>query len=382
MTKQPAIYLDYAAATPVDPAVLRAMQPYFANKFYNPSATYSAAREVREVLAAARSTVAHWLGARSSEIIFTAGGTEANNLAIHGVMRQFPEANIVVSAVEHESVLRPAGRYDCREVAVKPDGRLDLDDLRRKIDADTVLVSTMYANNEIGTIQPVREIAKVITEIRARRRTASAAKPLYLHTDACQAANYLDLHVARLGVDLMTINGGKIYGPKQSGALYVKAGLTLLPLVEGGGQERGLRSGTENVAAIAGLPAALELAQTGRHEEARRLQALQLQLFQLLKEGIPGVVINGSRRYRLPNNVHITIPGQDNERLLIRLDEAGIMAAAGSACSASHETPSQVLRALGLSDDDARASLRFTLGRGTTAQAVQSTAKTLARLSS
>jgi cysteine desulfurase len=378
MAKQPIIYLDYAAATPVDSKVLQAMQPYFADNFYNPSATYSAARAVQQALAAARSGVAHWLGARSSEIIFTAGGTEANNLAIYGVMRRFPEANLVVSAIEHESVLRPARWYDCREVAVKPDGRLDLDDLRRKIDAKTVLVSIMYANNEIGTIQPIREAAKIIAEIRKRR--GPDGLPLYLHTDACQAANYLDLHVARLGVDLMTVNGGKIYGPKQSGALYAKAGLSLQPLVEGGGQERGLRSGTENMAAIAGLAAALELAQAGRHEEAKRLQALQLEFCQSLEREIPEIVINGSCRYRLPNNIHITIAGRDNERLLIQLDEAGIMAAAGSACSASHETPSQVLRALGLSDDDARASLRFTMGRGTTSQAIHSTVKALARL--
>ena len=382
MTKQLAIYLDYAAATPVDPKVAQAMQPYVTDNFYNPSATYSAARAVQKVLAASRSAVAHWLGARSSEIIFTAGGTEANNLAIHGVMRQFPGANIVVSAIEHDSVLRPARSYDCREVAVKPDGRLDLDDLRHKIDADTVLVSVMYANNEIGTVQPIREIAKIIAEECSRRRkTAAPSKPLYLHTDACQAANYLDLHVARLGVSLMTINGGKIYGPKQSGALYVKAGLKLRPLVEGGGQERGLRSGTENMPAIVGLAAALGLAQTNRHQEARRLQALQLKFFELLEQAIPQAVINGSRRYRLPNNVHITIPGQDNERLLIQLDEVGIMAAAGSACSASQEMSSHVLRALGFSDNNAQASLRFTMGRPTNAAAIQAVVKTLARLS-
>jgi cysteine desulfurase len=378
MTKQAMIYLDSAAATPLDPSVLRTMQPYLADNFYNPSATYNAAREIQKTLVAARSAVAHWLGARSSEIIFTAGGTEANNLAIHGIMRQFPAGNIVVSAIEHESVLKPAQGYDCRIAGVQADGRLDLDDLRRKIDDNTVLVSLMYANNEIGTIQPIREAAKIIAE--ARQQRSAPGKPLYLHTDACQAANYLDLHVARLGIDLMTINGGKIYGPKQSGALYVKAGLTLQPLIEGGGQERGLRSGTENVAAIIGLAAALELVQTSRHEEARRLQTLQLEFFKLIGETIPGAVINGSHRYRLPNNVHLTLPGLDNERLLIQLDEAGIMAAAGSACSASRETPSQVLRALGLSDTDAQASLRFTMGRQTAAADIQTTVKTLARL--
>jgi cysteine desulfurase len=369
MAKRPAIYLDYAAATPLDPAVLKAMQPYLADNFYNPSATYSAALEVKKAVGEARSKVAHWLGARPSEIIFTAGGTEANNLAIHGVMREFPVGNIVVSALEHESVLVPAREYDCREAAVRPDGRLDLDDLLQKIDDKTVLVSIMYANNEIGTVQPIREVAKLVAE--ARRQRGVKGLPLYLHTDACQAANYLDLHVAGLGIDLMTINGGKIYGPKQSGVLYVKAGLKLKPLISGGGQERGLRSGTENVASIIGLATALDLAQSKRHVEAKRLQELQRLFFKLLEEQVPTAQINGSRKYRSPNNLHLTIPGQDNERLLIQLDEAGIMAAAGSACSASNQEPSHVLRALGLSDTEAQASLRLTMGRSTTEEEIK-----------
>lgn len=369
--KRPAIYLDYAAATPADAAVLRAIRPFFSEEFYNPSATYDAAREVQKALAAARAGVAHWLGARPAEIIFTAGGTEANNLAVHGVMRQFPEGNIVVSAIEHESVLEPASAYDCRRVAVQPDGRLDFDDLRRKIDAKTVLVSIMYANNEIGTVQPIREIARLVKETRRRRGAKSL--PLYFHTDACQAANYLDLHVARLGVDLLSLNGGKIYGPKQSGALYIKAGVKLLPLVQGGGQERGLRSGTENAAGIVGLATALELVQSSRQPEIKRLQSLQQHFFKLVGQKTPRAIINGSQKYRLPNNIHLTIPGQDNERLLIRLDEAGIMAAAGSACSASNEEPSHVLRAIGLSDAEARASLRFTMGRPTTPGMIERT---------
>jgi cysteine desulfurase len=356
------IYLDHAAATPVDPVVLAAMQPYFSEQFYNPSANYLPAKQARRALDEARAAVAHWLGARPSEVVFTAGGTEANNLAIHGVMRQFPKSNVVVSAIEHESVLVPARQYDCRVVKVQPDGRIDLDDLASKIDDQTVLVSMMYANNEVGTIQPVREISKVIAAKRQGR-----SRPLYFHSDAAQAGNYLDLHVARLGVDMMTINGGKIYGPKQSGALYLKAGLQLNPLISGGGQERGLRSGTENVGAAVGLAAALQLVQSDRHQEARRLQALQAQFFQSLEASIPEALINGSRRQRLPNNLHITLPGHDNERLLILLEEQGILAAAGSACSASKELPSHVIKALGMDDDSARASLRLTMGRSTTA---------------
>jgi len=370
MSDQP-IYFDYAAATPLDEHVLQAMQPYFSASFYNPSATYASASGVRKALDSARSNIAHWLGARSSEIIFTAGGTEANNLAIHGVMRQFPGGNIVVSAIEHESVLLPARNYDCREIAVQPDGQLDLDDLKRKIDDKTVLVSIMYANNEIGTVQSLRQISQILTEIRSSRQPAAVNRPLLFHTDACQAANYLDLHVARLGVDLLTLNGGKIYGPKQSGSLYVKAGTQLLPLIEGGGQERGLRSGTENVAAAVGLATALNSAQANRRDETNRLQTLQRQCFDGLHKDVPQARVNGSLKKRLPNNLHLTLDGYDNERLLVQLDERGILAAAGSACSASNEEPSHVLRALGLTDQEAQASLRFTMGRQTSTEDVQ-----------
>ncbi len=371
--------MDYAAATPLDPQVLKAMQPYWADIFYNPSATYSAGLDARKTLETARSKIAHWLGARNPEIIYTAGGTEANNLAIHGVMRELPKANTVISAIEHESVLAPAGQYECRVAAVQPDGRIDLDDLRAKIDDKTALVSIGYANNEIGTVQPIREIARLIESIRKDRRR-NGKLPLYFHTDACQASNYLDLHVARLGVDLMTINGSKIYGPKQSGALYVKSGVKLEPLIFGGGQERGLRSGTENVAGAVGMAAALELAQQMRRDETARLQKLQKQFIEQLQGTIPYAVINGSLKYRLPNNVHVTVPGQDNERLLIQLDEAGILAAAGSACSASNEEPSHVLKAIGLGDTDARASLRFTMGRPTSSDMIDHTVQVLSEL--
>lgn len=371
------IYLDHAAATPVDPAVVKAMTPFFSEEFYNPSATYAAGRSAHDAMEAARTETAHWLGARPAEIVFTAGGTEANNLAIRGVMERFPESNIIVAATEHDSVLGPAGLYDHREVAVRADGRVDLDALKRKIDDRTVLVSVAYANNEIGTVQPIREIGRIIDEARAGRK---ADLPLYFHTDACQAANYLDLHVSRLGVDLMSLNGGKIYGPKQSGALYVKGGTVLEPVVLGGGQEHGLRSGTENVAAAAGFSMALKLAQNARREETTRLQLLQKRFIKALEASIPGVMINGPSKSRLPNNVHVTIPGYDNERLLIQLDEAGIMAAAGSACSADSGEPSHVLRAIGLSDDDARASLRFSMGRSTTEAMIDKTVETLARL--
>ncbi|MBC7707632.1 cysteine desulfurase [Polaromonas sp.] len=377
-----AIYLDYAAATPLDERVLAAMQPYLTTDFYNPSATYSGARQTRGTLEQARTQVAACLGARPSEIVFTAGGTEANNLALHGVMRRFPEATLLLSAVEHSAVLAPAAEYNYGLVQVSADGRLDLDDLANQLTDDVVLVSCMYANNEIGTIQPVRDIGRLLETIRKDRLRVGNKTPLYFHVDACQAANYLDIQVARLGADLVSLNGSKIYGPKQTGVLYVKGGTQLTPLISGGGQERGLRSGTENLAGIVGFATALQIATEQRHDEGERLQELQKYWYKQLALKVPTAVINGSLAHRLPNNIHLTIPGIDNERLLMQLDEAGIMAAAGSACSASSQKPSTVLAALGLDDAAARSSLRLTMGRGTTEAEIDTTLDALQRFTS
>lgn len=371
------IYLDYAAATPIDPQVLQLMQPYFSDDFFNPSASYTQAIKIKRAVDEARAKVAYWLGAKPNEIIFTAGATEANNLAIHGIMSAYPKGNIVVSNIEHESILALAGQYDCRVAKVLPDGRLDLNDLRHQIDRRTVLVSVMQANNEIGVIQPIHDIAQIVKRERAQR---SAEWPIYLHTDASQAANYLDLHVARLGADLMSLNGGKIYGPKQSGVLFIKTGINLKPLVWGGGQERNLRSGTESVSNIIGLAYALDTAQAMRQEESQRLQLLSQHFMNRLAEVLPDATINGSLKYRLPNNVHVTLPGQDNERLLIQLNRLGILAAAGSACSASNEEPSHVLKAIGQADEAARSSIRFSLGRGTTEKDLDKVVDSLSKL--
>lgn len=377
---RPLIYLDHAAATPLDPQVAAAMQPYLSDQFYNPSALYQAARDTHKVLENARAQCARVLGARPSEIIFTAGGTESDNLAVSGIMRRYPEANLITSSIEHDAVLQAAARFEHRLAPVAADGTIDIEALLELLDDRTVLVSVMYANNEIGTIQPTSRLSQSLQAVRDARRAAGNRLPLYLHTDACQAAGYLDLQVSRLGVDLLTLNGGKLYGPKQSGLLYVRGGIELEPLVYGGGQERGLRSGTENVAACVGLAAALEAAQATRHDETKRLQALQQHFMKRVTTELPQVIIQGSKKQRLPNNVHLTIPGTDNERLLIQLDEAGILAAAGSACSASSETPSHVLRAIGLSDAEARASLRFSLGRSTTQEQIDRTVDTLVDL--
>ncbi len=374
------IYLDHAAATPVDPRVMAVMQPYFSEDFYNPSAIYLAAKKVKKDIEASRAKVAAWMGARPSEITFTAGGTEANNLAIKGVMSQFLAANIVISEIEHESVLKPAQQHKYKVVGVKQDGLIDLDKLEASIDSKTVLVSVMLANNEIGTIQPIRKIGQLLEKLRQERLTKGNKTPLYFHTDACQAANYIDLHANRLGVDLMTINGGKIYGPKQSGALFIRTGTNLKPQILGGGQESGVRSGTENVAGIIGLSKALDLVQKNHHVETVRLQKLQQLFFELINKQMPPAQIVGSVKNRLPNNVHITIAGQDNERLIMELDERGVLCAAGSACSASNEDPSHVLKAIGLSDEEAQSSLRFTMGQSTTESDVKQTVKTLAGL--
>lgn len=374
------VYLDYAAATPLDKTVKAAMEPYWSDNFFNPSATYLPARDVKNSLDTARRDVAECLGARSSEIIFTAGGTEANNIAIRGVMGAWPDGQIVVSAIEHESVLLPAEAYRAKIAPVDNQGRLQPDELLKLVDDNTVLVSVMYANNEVGTVQPIREIARQLTEIKNDRRRREIKLPLYLHTDAAQAGNYLDLHVARLGVDMMTLNGGKLYGPKQSGVLFVDSAVVLQPITSGGGQERGLRSGTENVAACIGFAAALRAAVKARDSEVRRLQSLQQYILAELAVKLPQVQVNGSVKKRLPNNVHITIPGTDNERVLLQLEAAGILAAAGSACSASNDEPSHVLRAMGLTETEARSSLRFSMGRQTSRKDVETTVRVLTQL--
>ncbi len=374
------LYFDHAAATPLDPVVLEVMLPYFSENFYNPSAMYSSAQSIAKDIAAARAVVGNLLGAHPSEVIFTAGGTEANNLAIRGVMERYPGKNMIISAIEHDSILEPARLYDNQELPVHADGRIDTESVRSAINDDTVLVSIQYANNEIGTVQPIADIGQIIKEIKSARRESGNETPLFFHTDACQVPLYLDVHVSRLGVDLLTLNGGKMYGPKQSGMLYVARGVVLLPLILGGGQERNIRSGTENVAAMIGFAKALEMAQISRKIEGQRLSELRDYCMTELAKQIPTLEITGSKKYRLPNNVHVTIQNVDNERLLFELDESGIMAAAGSACSASSDEPSHVLAALGCSVEMARSSLRFTFGRATDKAAIDTLVESLAKL--
>ena len=357
------IYLDYAAATPMDDVVYDAMKPYLHDKFYNPSALYLASKAVRADLEAARSTVSRIIGARPGEVIFTAGATESINLAIKGLMDLFPQANMVTSAIEHDAVNKTAEKYDHKTARVSKDGIIDLGNLESLIDDTTVLISVMYANNEIGTIQPIKQIAEIVKKIRLIRQKNGSDLPLYLHTDAAQAANYLDINVAGLGVDMMSLNGGKIYGPKQSGILYIRAGMRLSPQITGGGQEMGLRSGTENVAGCIGFAKALEITVKKSKAESKRLMEMRDYLIKNL-ENIEGIRISGSKKHRLPNNINAVFDGCDNERLVMELDEKGIQCAVGSACHASSGELSSVLKAIGLDDKDVMSSVRFSLGRG------------------
>lgn len=373
------IYLDYAAATPLDPRVQLAMEPYLTHDFYNPSSPYLAARQVKRDLEEARGRVAYWLGGRLSEVFFTAGATESINIAIHGVMRAFPGSNAVTIGTEHDAVLRSIEQYDHRIAPVPLSGSVDPAKLNTLIDEKTVLLSIAYANNELGTIQHIPHIAQLARQIRAERQKSGHSLPLYFHTDASQVAGYLDLHASRLGVDLMTLNGAKIYGPKQTGLLYVKAGTKLKSPLNGGGQEGGIRSGTENVAGAIGLATALEIVQADKKEALPKYMALRDELQRRIVEALPGTVVNGNLKRRLPNSLHLSWAGVDGERLVMQLDEQGVMAATGSACAANKQTASHVLVACNMDDQLLQGSLRLTVGAPTTSQDVAKAAEVIIR---
>lgn len=379
MATQKPIYVDYAAATPLLPDALEAMWPFFSEQFYNPSSSYQAAKQVKRAIEDVRTRVAHWIGSKPAEVIFTAGATESINLAINGVMRTYPDARVAVSAIEHEAVLATAKQYSHTIIPVTPDGLVHVADLKQYIDDQTVLISIGYANNEIGTIQPLKNIAQVLQEVRQLRRLKNNPLPLFLHTDASQAACYLDLHASRLGVDLLTLNGGKMYGPKQTGILFVKAGLRLAPQVAGGGQEMGLRSGTENVAGAVGLATALDVVQSQRKEAVVKVGVMRDQLQHSIMEALPHTVVNGNQKKRLPNILNLAWPGVDGERLIMQLDQAGIMASTGSACAANKQTASHVLQALGLDNATIQGSLRLSFGVNTTPEELKKLLNALVR---
>ena len=363
------IYMDHAATTPLDPRALEAMQSFFAETSANPSSFHTPGLRAKEAVAAARQSIAKILNAREDEVLFTSGGTESNNLALIGIIRAYAEKgrHVITSTIEHPAVLEPLRflakkkEIELTEIAVGRDGIVNPDDVATALRPDTILVSIMYANNEIGTIQSIADIGR---EVLKWRKAQSLPFP-YFHTDACQAAGVLDLDIEKLHVDLMTLNGGKIYGPKGIGMLYVRRALKLEPLVRGGGQEKGFRSGTENVPGIIGLATALEFAQAGKDTENARLTLLRDRLVTgLLK--IPKSRLNGHPTNRLPNNANISFLDIEGEAAVLYLDAEGVYVSTGSACASLSLDPSHVILATGLSYEAAHGSLRFTLGRDTT----------------
>lgn len=427
------IYLDYAATTPVDSLVVKAMAPYWSKSFGNPSSLHKQGREARVAVETSRKSVADVIEAKSSEIIFTAGGTESCNLAIFGIARMNTDfktdehrlaPHIITSAIEHHAVLKPIEAlkgegYKVTVLDVNEDGLINIKDLQKVIRPETILVSIMYANNEIGTVEPIAEIGKLLARNNAERLKRGMTRILF-HTDACQAAGSLDINVHRLGVDLMSVNGSKIYGPKQTGFLFVKSGiqpvrsqtqnvsagaqsrqtsngLSLKPLIYGGGQEKDLRSGTENVPGIVGLAKALEIVQKVGGSESRRVGKLQQYFISKLLM-IPGVRLNGpnpchceeakalsGRRgnllnstskiasgalamtdnSRLINNINISIKGVEGEALMLYLDSYRIAVSTGSACTTGQTESSHVLLAIGRSEKEAKSSIRLSLGKYT-----------------
>jgi cysteine desulfurase len=361
------VYLDHAATTALDPRVCEAMLPYLGQACGNPSSFHSIGKQAKDAVDAARERIAKLLGARADEILFTSGGTESDNLAILGFARANKEKgrHLVTTTIEHQAVLEAMLHLEKKEgfevtyVSVDRDGLVDPEAIERAIRPDTILVSVMAANNEIGTIEPIAEIGNKI-----QKKRGANLYPVF-HTDACQASGVFDLNIQKLHVDLLTLNGSKIYGPKGAGVLYAKRGLKLQPLQFGGAQERGLRPGTENVAGIVGLAKAFEIAQACREDEAARLIPLRDKLIKGILQ-ISKTRLNGHRIERLPNNVNVSILDIEGEALLLYLDAQGVYASTGSACTSASLDPSHVILALGLPYEVAHGSMRFTLGRSTT----------------
>jgi len=356
------IYLDYNATTPVEPAVLDAMLPYFSAEFGNAASIHTVGQRARAAVETARDQVATLLGARSQEIIFTSGGTESDNHAIFGIVRSAPGAtkHVITTNIEHEAVLNTCQALEKEGVAVtflpvNRDGVITADQVEEAIRPHTALITIMHANNELGTVQPLAQIGKL-----------AAQRDIYFHTDAVQSAGKLPLDVNTLGVDLLSISGHKLYAPKGIGAIYIRGGSRLQQFLYGGHHQRGFRPGTENVPGIVGLGKAAELARVSLAADAERVSNLRNKLERGLAGNIPDSHVNSANAPRTPNTTNLTFPGIEGEALVIALDLKGISVSTGAACSSGAVEPSHVLTAIGLSADDARASIRFSLGRHTT----------------
>ncbi|MBQ6570915.1 cysteine desulfurase [Candidatus Saccharibacteria bacterium] len=352
------IYLDHAAATPVSAKVLSAMLLYFTDDFFNPSAAYLPAKKVHDDFERAKGVIAHFIGAKSNDLIITSGATEANALAFTALSET---GKVLVLSTEHSSVLENARRYPFETIKVNESGLIDLEDLAAKLTDDVELISVSLANNELGTIQPLSKIAELIKKTKLSRLERGITTPLFLHSDASQGLALLDVNVARLGVDLLTLNAAKISGPKGVGALYVSHDVRLRPLVLGGGQERGLRAGTENVAGVVGFATAVakienSVANCKKYHKLRSILRSELVLAQL-----PPVFL-GDEKHQLANFLPVSFPGLDAERLIYKLEDRAVYVSTGAACAASKGEPSHVLQAIGLSPVEIAGSLRLSLG--------------------
>ena len=361
------VYLDHAATTPTHPEVVKAMLPYFTDAFGNPSSIHSYGQEAKEAIEEARTKLAELIGARSEEIIFTSGGTEADNFALKGgaYANEHKGNHIITTTVEHHAVMEPCKFLETKGfkvtyLQVDRYGMVVPQDIKKAITSKTILISVMHANNEVGTIEPIEEIGKIAKEAG-----------IYFHTDAVQTVGHIPANVDELGVDLLSISAHKLYGPKGVGALYIRKGTKLAPFMHGGEQERRHRAGTENVPAIVGLGKAVELARQEMSQETEQLTYLRDKLIKGLLERIDHIRINGHPLKRLPNNADVSVDFVEGESMLLNLDLEGICVSTGSACSSSSLEPSHVLLALGLPPEQAHCSLRFTLGRGNTAEDIE-----------
>ncbi len=355
------VYLDYAATTPTDPEVVKAMLPYFTDSFGNPSSIYSYGQENKGAIEEARTKVARLIGARDEEIVFTSGGTEADNAALQGVAfaNESKGNHIITSSIEHHAVIETCEFLEKRGfttsyLGVDKYGLVDPDDVRKAITKETILISVMQANNEVGTIEPIAEIARVAKEAG-----------VYFHTDAVQAVGHIPVDVNELGVDLLSISAHKLCGPKGVGALYIRKGTRLTPFMHGGGQENRQRASTENVPGIVGFSRAAELALLELNQEPERLTNLRERLIKGLTERIEHIHLNGHPKERLPNNVNISFEYIEGESMILNLDLQGICVSSGSACTSGSLEPSHVCLAMGLPPEQAHGSLRLTLGRWT-----------------
>jgi cysteine desulfurase len=368
------IYLDNAASTPVHEKVIEEMLPYFKEQYGNPSSIHRHGRLANAAIQNARKRISSLINAGSNEILITSGGTESNNTAIHGIASQSKGRHIITSSIEHDAILEPCKSlekqgYRISFLPVDKHGFVNPEDLKKEISSDTCLITIMYANNEVGTIQPIKEMAHIAKE-----------KNIAFHTDAVQAIGKIPVDVKELGVDLLSISSHKINGPKGVGALYIRNGVKISPLILGGGQESGLRSGTENVASIVGFGMACTLSKNNMDVNTIHLKKLTAKLTSRVLHEIPATTINGHPDMRTPNNAHFTFLGVNGEDLIIKLDENKISASTGSACSVKIQKASHVLKAMGFSHEQVTGSLRLTVGITNTEQEIDETVDTLKKV--